>query len=467
MANKQSLGPYGNIPGGDSFGPWGNVPIVSAPGAYDSGEQPVQNIPLKGRVYQENVPVAKAVVNSVVLRVSEYTITWNAHGILDTCDFTVPIYGNPDFTQTLLQNSTDTSAIAASLYTGFPTNPIGNYEVTQLSPRFVGQLDQYTIDHLTGTIKFQCRSLGAYLGDTRITTPVAYQTSAQLITAECKKINLATNIQIAGAPIQLAEVFQREFVAGVKNFRVWDLILQCAQYDDADVFVDGDTLYYVAPYLLDASRNKVNLAIGQDLENCTAIHAPQYNRKIRVEVRSYIPATRTGTLTRIQTLSDGTVVQSVISKTATSSPIFGTTGVVTTGYAYNQSTGTYTKATGVSYKSGGTFSSSTSEIASTGLERYVIYVAGIDAQKNVDRARALWRQISMHEWNVTLDLPIRKDLYPVINRFALINLSGSPYALVNAKYWPRRITESSSVTSGAKWMIECVNHAPPLGEGTV
>lgn len=414
-------------------------------------------------VRELEVPRALASLNGQPFSVQDYTITWNAHGVLDTCEFTVPSQGNPDFTTWLFQNETDTSPIPIIIYVGFPSQP-GPVTISQLTQRFVGQLDQYTIDHKAGTVKIQGRSMGAILGDRQLTTPISYQTSLQLLEAVTTANGLALNFKIYGSPIQMAEVFSREFVAGVKNFREWDLILQCSQYDDADVFVDGNTLYYVNPNLV--QRNNVNLDIGQDLENLTVTHASQLNRKIRVEVRTYSPTKRQSAITRVQTRANGDVVVNQVSRTSTSQPIWGTTGVVTTYYSYNSTTGSYTKASGTSFKSGGNFQSSPTELANSGLERYIIYKPGLSPQACANLAFATWRRLSMHQFSATIELPMRSDLFSTVNRFALFNLAGSPYSRCNGKFWPRRITESSNLSSGAKWQIESANSSPPLGSGT-
>jgi len=440
--------------------------IINGPtpkGGFTGGtDNPVTMWPNKG-VHFAEAPRCLVVINGAILSVMNVSSVVNAYGVLDTVEFEVPIQGNVDFTQSLFQNETDTSAIPIYIYAGYPSNPSGNVTIAQLTCIFTGQLDNYVIDHAKGTVKFSGRNFGVALTDKRITTPIQYQTSVQLIQAQCALVGLGTNIIIDGPPVQMATVFTREFIAGIKNFRVWDLITQCTQFDDTDVWVDGNTLWYVSPYLV--PRNTLNLAVGTDLTNLEATHSVQYNRKIRVEVRTYTPRTTQSTMTRVQTRADGSVVTATISKTGTSTPIFGTTGVNYTTYSFNDTTGAYTKASGTSYKTGGGFSTTTTPEANSGLERYTIYPrTPLTPQQCDDLARKEWRRISMHEWSVKISMPMRKDLFGQILRTTLINITNSPYGAVNQLYWPRRITWNFSLTEGATYEIECVNHQQALGQ---
>ena len=442
------------------------APIVNSnSGPFVGGDQTaVPTMPLAGpnAIFEANSPRALAVINGGPLAIDSYTITLNAYGVLDTAEFVVPIQGNPDFTQWLFQNETDTSAIPVFIYAGFPANPSQPVAISKLQKRFIGQLDQYTIDHAAGKVTFECRSLGAGLTDRRLTTPISYVTSVDLITAQAKLAGLATQISILGAPITMAEVFSREFIAGIKNFRVWDLIVQCAQFDDADVWVDGNTLFYVAPSAI--QRNIVYLQVGKNITNLSIVHAQQYNRKIRVEVRTFSPHIRQGAITRVQTRADGTVTQESISRYSTSLPIFGTTGVATSSYSTNGTTGATSSNSGVSSSSGGGFGAGTTPESASGLERYTIYKAGLSPQACTDLAHSQWRSISMHEWALTAELPVTTELFSTLSRTSLLQVSASPYSRVNQKYWPRRFSESFDLSSGMKWSIEALNHVLPLGQ---
>lgn len=443
-------------------------PIVQAPGKFVSGPtsalQPINPIVMNG-IREMQIPRALVVINGQTFLLNKYTITWNAHGILDTAEIDVPNQGNPDWTKLLFLNESDTSAVPVVIKVGYPSTA-GPVSPQSLSNRFYGQLDNYKIQHAKGITTFQVRSLGAILADKRLTTPVVYTTSKQLVESQVKAAGLNSVILVNGTGVQLAEVFRRQFVAGIKNIRVWDLITQCSLYDDADVWVDGNTLYYVQPYLLDPQRQLVTLNVGTDLEELEVTHAEQYNRKIRVEVRTWEPTTITGSAVRITTLADGSVQKAQVTRQSTSTPVFGTAGISYTNYSYNSQTGEYTQTQGTRSKIGGSFQTSNAPLSDSGLEIYKFFEPGMSPTEVNNYCMYQWRRISMHEFAATLTLPMRQEMFKVFNRSMLLRVTGSPYSLVNSKYWPRRITESVDLEAGAKWLVEAVNHQLPLGEGT-
>lgn len=437
------------------------VPIITGAGFVGGTSTPIAPVVLDPSVRQDTPFTARAVINGMILQVASYTVTLNAQGVVDSAEFVVPMQGNPDFTVTLFQGETDTSAIPCTLYAGYPSipSPSGPALLAQLTKRFTGQLDQYTMDHEAGTVTFDLRSLGAGLADRRLTTPISYATSLDLITAQAAEQGLSVKAALVGSPVPMSEVFSRQFVAGIKNFRVWDLIVSCSMYDDTDVWVDGSTLYYMAPSLIE--RTTVPLKLGRDLKQLSVTHAQQYNRKIRVEVRTYNPRVRSAALTRVETRANGTVVVKQISRYSSSSPVFGTTGVISTTYETNGTTSS--SSSGSSSSVGGGFTASSSPTAVSGLERYIIYKAGLTPAAANALARSTWRRISMHEWAVTAGFPVRQDMLASISRTALISLFGSPYSAVNQTYWPRRITETAHL-GGVTWTVEAVNHQLPLGQ---
>lgn len=410
-------------------------------------------------------PRALLKINHMTMSVESITTTLNAYGVLDTCECVVPMKGNPDFSIELFRGETDTSAVPLTLYIGYPANPSQPATTSELQPIFVGQLDSWKGSHVSGKITFSGRSLGVALTDRKLTIPIQYKTSVQLIEEQAKAVGLKTNIVLAPGqePVQMATVFSREYIAGLKNLRVWDLIAQCAQWDDTDAWVDGDTLYYVSPVFV--PRNTVNIEIGKNVKDLDFQHASQFNRKIRVEVHSYMPRTSQGSFTRVQTHADGTVTKSSITRQSTSTPIFGTQGMTTTTYNYNGTTGTTTKSTGTSYKQGGTFQTSTRPEENSGIEIYPIYPrAPLTPKQTDDLALREWRRISMHEWSITIYMPVTKDLLTNMKRTTLLNVTGSPYSAVNQKYWPRRINWNFGLSDGVQWVIEAVNHQLPVGQ---
>ena len=117
-------------------GPLSGIQIIQAPAGkcgFTGGSMlPINPIVMNG-VHQADIPRAYAVINGQQVALTEYTITWNAHGVLDTADFTTSMYGNPDFTLQLFQGASDTSPIPVFVYVGFKGQN-GQVNYTQNQP---------------------------------------------------------------------------------------------------------------------------------------------------------------------------------------------------------------------------------------------------------------------------------------------------------------------------------------------
>jgi hypothetical protein len=141
------------------------------------------------------------------------------------------------------------------------------------------------------------------------------------------------------------------FAAAVHGMRIWDLILQCAQFDNVDVWEDQGTVYYVAPSLL--NRETVNIRYGRDLsidDGLICSHSLMFLRNVAVEARSYQRRVSQSSAIRVVTNSDGSISVTKVSKVTMSSPQWGTPNIVTTTYFANGTS--ITERTGSGGKSG-------------------------------------------------------------------------------------------------------------------
>lgn len=413
-------------------------------------------------MYEANQPRYIAQINGANYLCTNYEVEFNGHGATDKATIVLPLAGNPDWTQALDVSVESPAPIYVKIYAGFP--PVGTAQntTTGLNVRFWGVLDIYTLelDPQTDSVSFECRSLAAPLISTKITTPLVNQsmTTEQFVQQQATRFGLGLKINTVGNAGTMLDVLASEFVTGVKNLVIWDLMLQCAQYDDVDIWVDRfGVLHYEAPSLI--SRASIPLKWGRDILHLSGSHATQFSKNIRVEVRSYTKRTRVATISRVSTLgNDGGIQIQQSTRTITSNPIFGTADTVTTSVAPNG-----TQTTVVSSKEGGPASSTTGVIGESGLERYVFYVKNKTAKQCNDLAQKIWRQISMHEVALSLKIAMTMALLAVMDITAELIVSNTPFKKLNDIYWPRRITEHGDEESGMTWDIEAVNHTLPQG----
>jgi len=422
-------------------------------------------------VYESNDPRFLVVIDGDTYVPSAIPrLEWGAHGVTDAATVTLPISNNPDFSAQLFRDADDNSPVSIQIYGGFPQNPSVSITTTnQLYLLFTGQVDLYTARFTADNVTFQCRNAAAPLVDTKITTYKPNWTSAQFIESVVPTLGLGYTVNLANSPATLQEVLGYDQIGGASlaaalyGMRIMDLILRCAQFDDADAWADTTGVFhYASPTLI--QRNLIPLVFGQDIaleDGLEGTHSPQFSKNIQVTVHTNQRRTRTSTSTRITGGPDGSLISeqqsSVIS--TTSMPIFGTNESITTSTAAD---GTVTVSN--SSADGGSNTSTTSfgTAADTGKEKYVFFERNVTPARANQIALNYWRQISAHEYSIVLLVPMRKALLPQLSITSKIKLSGCPYAYFNGIYYPRRITHEISTDEGWMVRIEAVNHQPSL-----
>lgn len=418
-------------------------------------------------VYKQLQPRFVVKLNGQVFLGKSYELELNAHGDADTATIVLPIKTYPDWSA--LFNATSLgpdSPVYVEIWAGFPPQGWAGNTTAQLTRRFYGLLDTGAFCHESDETTLTCRSLAAPLLTTKITTPFTGQnatTTVAFIQQQAARFGLTANIQLnPNSPAAtMQQVLASEFVTGVRNWSIWQLMLQCAQMDDVDLWVDSQgVLNYCAP--AQVQRSTYSYAWLSNISKFTATHALQFSKNIRVEVRSWVKRTRVSSVTRVEsTVDDDTATVQQFVRTVTSTPIFGTLSSVTqtvspTGTTIAQST-----------SSGGAASSGFLTPGSdSGLEIYVVYAHNKTPQQCNDLALKIWRQITQHEWMIDMEAPVTPtDLG--MNITALLSVSGSPFSEVNQRYWPRQIREIYHPAQGFYRQYTAVNHQNPLGSTSV
>lgn len=409
--------------------------------------------------FEQQTPSTYVLIDGWKIKPHSWSIEENAHGATDTASISLPISTGPDWT-TAIYRGDDAGNGDQPVYVKIYASPTGKAETL----RFWGVVDIYN-GVLSATpegdiITFACRSFAAPLISTKITTPFAGEnsTTVQFIEQQAARFGLNTNILLAGAPLTMKAVLGNEFDTGVHNVGIWELMLKCAVQDDVDIWVDENTLNYATASLI--PRITADIKWGRDIKTLPFSHATQFSKNIRVEVRSYTKRIKQSSFVRYQTGPNGNgVITSSGSRTVTSTPIFGTTSSISTSIS-----NTGASQTTVSTASGGGASGAAGvPAAESGKELYKFYVKNKTPAQCADLAKKWWRQISQHEFGITINMPVTEKKLPVISKTSLIRLHGTPFSKLNTTYWPRRITESYGA-DGWNWSIDAINHEGPSGE---
>jgi hypothetical protein len=433
--------------------------------------------------YEQNVPHAVVMIDGTAYIPVSYHITFNAHGATDDATVTLTISNNPDFTLNLYQWSAlpDGSALPSipifmEIWAGFRDTPAPTTDLSGLTQRFLGILDSYSMNPDADEVTFTCRSLASPFVDQKLTSAPMGMTSVDFVQKLANGIGLKTNIALVKGvkPITIQETLGREFISGGANFNAsvfnlhpWDLFLQTALFDDVDVWVDRDTLNYIAPSLV--KRTTVNLQYGGDgtspgILRPVGTHSAQLNKNIRVEVRTWMKKTNQSTVYRVDSASGGVIVQPNSRSTyRTSTPVFGTNSTVSTSIS---STGA--QSTSISSGSGGGFSGTTTAASESGKMIYKVFRPNLTPARCNQLALSLWRQYSMHEFALSFDLPVTMARLADFSITSLLRVSGLPYDQFNTHdksdmYYPRQIVESFDASSGWVWSVQCVNAVLPSG----
>jgi|SRR6185437_8317394 len=440
-------------------------------------------------VYLRQAPRCLVKIDGNIYFPKSYTYTQNAHGATDEATITLPIDGKanfagisggglsslyPDWTVSIQRSDEAGNAgqpVVAEIWAGFPTNLAGvsQKSLDGLYLRFRGCVDMYSGVLEENQTTFSCRSLAFPLTSTKIVTPFPREdsvTTIAFIQQQAARFGLKlAPPKLANPPFLMIDVLGSEFITGVKGWYIWDLMLQCALMDDVDIWVDRTgTIHYEAASLVgnpNGQRAKVYYQWGSNCKGLASTHSPQFSKNVRVEVHSYTPRTRTGSVTRVQTDLNGGIKTSSYTRQTSSTPIFGTTSSIITTISSN---GTVT--TSESTSSGGGANGGTGSESESGIQKHIFFVKNKTLAQCEVIAQQIWRQISMHEYAIKLRAPVTPADLKVMDVTAKIVLSGHPWALFNepfSYFWPREIVETFDTKTGFFWEIDAVNHELPQG----
>ena len=215
--------------------------------------------------YESSSPVAVARINGACYLVEDFDVDLNAHGATSSASCVLPIKGNPDFSQSFAR--VGGTAVTGEIFVGPKPpgwSPGGQVSISGLQRVYYGLVAQYDPAFTSDRVTFELRSLASPLVDEKIITLATNIKTVDFIQSVCSQFGLIFYQQLGNAPFTVQEVLGEMYVpssnfsAAIHGMRIWDLILQCAQLDNVDVWEDQGTVYYANPAAID--RPLVQLA---------------------------------------------------------------------------------------------------------------------------------------------------------------------------------------------------------------
>lgn len=168
---------------------------------------------------------------------------------------------------------------------------------------FNGIVDVIRLNLKTRMYTLHCVSYARVLINEKISETVAGQansgkTTSQTIEEMTKKYGKGLKTKIHPFKTKVGQVYKDKLVKTIKNMTVWDLFESFANQDNADLYVKGDTLYYVpkptdvAPDITELKGVKPDITFNYaQLLDGDVTHSALYAHDITVTVRSYQPRT--------------------------------------------------------------------------------------------------------------------------------------------------------------------------------
>jgi hypothetical protein len=401
-------------------------------------------------------------------------VTMSAHGTLGTASVTLPISSNPDFS-TILKAQQNDGSVVAQIYIGFPATPSADLsDFTELQRVFWGVVD--TLEPRFGEsneVTITMRSLGALLELTKHTNLSLNETTTAFVIAAANAVGLKYQIVLKKnqVPGTLGEVYGRDLMQGFHNERISQTLVECAEYDDVDCWVSDDTLHYCDPGSI--QRTVVPLRWGYDFIAFSGKHSPQFNKNIKVEVRTSNPKIRFSHTVRHSYNADGDETVSESTRETISTQDFGSNATTRSSSSQNLTTGSSSTSTTTSAANpqGGIFNTGKTTIPSdSSAEVFIVRIGNLNREKANSLARKIALQISRNEFSATMTLTPSAQQLKDITITSWLTVTDLPYARFNTSslyryYWPRRITlKFDQAGSGLSMDIEAINHRLPQGQ---
>lgn len=247
----------------------------------------------------------------------------SAYSAGSTLSITIPMYqpylgttvGNTavDLTATtngnlgidLLELSQTYLPLEIIVYTTVQTD--GNTINFNNAEEFRGIIDTIDLDMDTGTYSVQASSYARILANAKINEVFSSQVLQQMTTSQLAQRLVAEYGKglkwwsyNPSFSTNVGALMKHQLARSFMNMSVWDVLESFALYDDADLYVEGDVLYYTkhAPesknlFVVDTSgRTEYTYTWGTNIEHLKIQHSPMFAHDISVAVKSYQASTK-------------------------------------------------------------------------------------------------------------------------------------------------------------------------------
>lgn len=342
------------------------------------------------------------------------------------------------------------------------TKLIVNGTDTGWAEDFSGIVDTIESNPDEGTYTVNASSYARILVNKKISETIAgtanaNKTTGQVIQDMTAKYGqgLKTHIAPSMFTTKVGKVYKTQMVKTILNMPIWDLFQSFAQRDHADLFVRGDTLYYV-PKPGDANSDVTELGpvapsytftYGVDILKVKVTHAALFSHDVQVTVRSYQP--------RTQQTYESTKNMSDLHDNAIAAQLETSAG--------RDDLATMNAASQAKLRphKGRDQVKATAQAARIGHKDNYTFVVPNATQEDCDQiALRIAEDIARKEFLVELTVPARTDF----NTRQYFRLTKLPSAVQNQVYAPKSIRISSGVSEGAQAQgylatLTLVNHA--------
>lgn len=169
---------------------------------------------------------------------------------------------------------------------------------------FEGIIDTIEEDYDTASVTVSARSYAQVLLNEKVnevfsSAATSPKTTSQVVKELVAKYGKGLKCVVHDFKTPVGKFFKDRAVKVTNNVPAWDLIVSFANEDHADVFVKGDTLYYVrkstdvAPDIteLKGAPASYEYVWGINILSLKVRHAPMFSHDIQVTVTSYQPKT--------------------------------------------------------------------------------------------------------------------------------------------------------------------------------
>lgn len=319
---------------------------------------------------------------------------------------------------------------------------------------FRGIIDTVVADFNSGTYTVSASSYARILANAKINEVFSSQVLQSMTTSALAQRLVAeygkglkwysgNSVFSTNVGVLMKQQLARAFM----NMSVWDVLESFALYDDADLYVEGDTLYYKkhAPdnksiFTVSAQgTTEYTYTWGQNIEHLSVRHSPMFAHDISVTVNSY-QASKKSTVTSTATASTAHLKAVQDALEAGDSAKY--TQMITTAL---------TKA----LRRGRVFKKAQATAAPISNKAQYVFSVNNLSQADCDRiANNILQDISRREFIVTLTVLGQPDFNPR----QIIKLQGTG-TVADQVYAIKSFTTTSGTKSGYTTTFTLVNHA--------